>query len=256
MAKKQPKEIESNPTGFRPSDQLSAVMATLTPKQRAAIPRLVERDLAGGSKEDLFKGADKICHRSVYFENWVKHPVFVAALNLALAEARPAVMQGVVSDTVDQLRRLAPLAASDLERQIIGDQHALDALMRVASNGKRPNEERFAAVQSMGSIGTRMSTDLLILLLDDADPGVRQRAAEALGHSAAGLNASRRLADTAVLDRADQDTANKGGAEQGETIEEMGARRWEAIAPLLAQMQREDSREASDETVSSPAVSG
>jgi hypothetical protein len=250
MTKKPPEKIEPTPTGFRPSDHLNAVLATLTPKQRAAIPRLVERDLTGGTKEDLLKGPNKICHRSVYFENWVKNPVFVAALNLALAEARPQVMQSVVTDTVDQLRRLAPLAAGDLERQIVGDDHALAALMRVAQNGKRPNEERHAAIQSMGSIGTRHATDLLILLLDDADPTIRQRAAEALGHSAAGLNASRRLADTAVLDRADKETANKGGDAQGaEDIEEIGARRWQQIAPLLAQMQE------SDATFAPPAVS-
>jgi HEAT repeat protein len=222
----------------------------LTPKQRAAIPRLVERDLAGGSKEDLFKGDGKICHRSVYFENWVHNPVFVAALNLALAEARPAVMQSVVIDAVTMLQRLAPLAASDLERQIIGDDYALDALMRVAQNGKRPTDERLAAIVSMARIGTRRATDLLILLLDDADPNIRQSAAESIGLSAAGLNASRRLADTAVLDRADPETANKGGTEQGESIEEIGTRRWELIAPLLAQMQ-----EAANETVAAPAIS-
>jgi HEAT repeat protein len=133
------------------------------------------------------------------------------------------------------------LAAGDLERQIIGDDHALDALMRVAQNGKRPNEERHAAINSMGSIGTRRATDLLILLLDDADPSIRQRGAEALGRSAAGLNASRRLADTAVLDRADKETANKGGdGPSTEEIDEIGARRWREIAPLLAQMQESD----------------
>ncbi len=247
--KSKPEKIESNPTSFRPSDQLNAVLATLTPKQRAAIPRLVECDLAGQSKEVLFSGDNKICHRSVYFENWVKNPVFVAALNLALAEARPAVMEKVVVDTVARLQEIAPLAANDLERQIIGDDHALDALMRVAQNGKRPNEERHAAIHSMGSIGTRRATDLLILLLDDGDPTIRQRAAEAIGQSAAGLNASRRLADTAVLDRASPDTANKGSDGQGEDIDELGARRWKQIAPLLAQMQ-----EASDATIAAPAI--
>jgi hypothetical protein len=253
MAKQRnkPEEIEQNPTSFRPSDQLSQVLATLTPKQRAAIPRLVECDLAGQSKEALFNGKDKICHRSVYFGNWVKNPVFIAALSLALAEARPAVMEKVVTDTVARLQEIAPLAANDLERQIIGDDHALDALMRVAQNSKRPQEERNAAIQSMGSIGTRRATDLLILLLDDADPGVRQRAAEGIGHSAAGLNASRRLADTAVLDRASADTANKGADGQGEDIDEIGARRWKDIAPLLAQMQ-----EAGDELIAAPAIPG
>lgn len=235
--KKQPEEIESNPTSFRPSDQLGQVLAALTPKQRAAIPRLVECDLAGQSKEALFAGPQKICHRSVYFENWVKNPLFIAALNLALAEARPAVMEQVVVDTVKRLQEIAPLAADDLQRQIIGDDHALDALMRVARNGTRPTEERYASILSMGAIGTRRATDLLILLLDDGDPGVRQRAAEAIGRSAAGLNASRRLADTAVLDRASPDTANKGGEGQGEDIDEIGRRRWEQIAPLLAQME-------------------
>lgn len=233
------KKTESNPTRFRPSDELSAVLATLTPKQRAAIPRLVECDLAGASKEALFSGPNKICHRSVFYENWVKNPIFVAALKLALAEARPAVMERVVGDTVTRLQEIAPLAAADLERQIIGDDHALDALMRVAQNQKRPNDERIAAIQSMARIGTRRGTDLLILMLDDADPDIRRTCADQIGLSAAGLNATRRLADTAVLDRASADTANKGGDGQGEDIDEVGARRWQQVAPLLAQLQEE-----------------
>lgn len=205
------RKIESNPTSFRPSSGLGQVLDALTPKQRAAIPRLVERDLVGASKEDLFKGASKICHRSVYFGNWVKNPIFTAALNMALLEARAATMESVVVDTVDQLRRIAPKAAADLERQIVGDDHALDALMRVANNGKRPVDERVAALISMGVIGTRRATDLLMLLLDDGDPTIRKEAAGAIGVSATGRDTARRLAAVAVLDRADRATANKGG---------------------------------------------
>lgn len=234
--KKAAEKIESNPYTFRPSDHLSRVLATLTPKQRAAIPRMVEADLMGLGREELFKGDRKICHRSVYFENWSKNPVFVAALELALAEARPALMQNVVQDTVARLKQIAPLAANDLERQIIGDEQAVLALNRVASNGKRPIDERVAAVGSLGLIGTAPTTLVLIGLLDDGVPEIRKAAAEALGRSAIGTDVQRRMADIAVLDRADKETANKGGAPD-EDIEDVGRRRWEQIAPLLKQLE-------------------
>jgi hypothetical protein len=234
------KEIESNPTSFRPSDQLNAVLATLTPKQRAAIPRLVECDLSGQSKEALFSGENKICHRSVYFENWITNKVFVAALNLALAEARPAMIQSVVTDTVERLRQIAPLAANDLERQITGDAHALGMLSRVAQNSKRPVDERTAAVMSMGLIGTRNATDLLLLLIEDADPTVRKAAVEAIGKSATGLDTQRRMADVAVLDRAAPETASKAGESDEIDLEEIATKRWLQIAPLLQQLGAED----------------
>lgn len=212
MAEKPTEKIESNPYTFRPSKELDAVLATLTPKQRAAIPRLVKHDLLGLGREDLFKGPNKICHRSVYFENWTKNKVFTAALALALSEARPAVVQSIVTDTVQRLKEIAPLAVDDLARQISGDAHAVQALARVATSQKRPIDERGPAIWSIAKIGTRAATDVLLPLLDDADPEIRKNAAEALGFSAAGLNVQRRLADTAVLDRADRATANKGGA--------------------------------------------
>jgi hypothetical protein len=240
MKKQQPENIESNPTSFRPSDHLNAVIATLTPKQRAAIPRLVECDLRGDSKEALFKGDNKVCHRSVFFENWSKNPVFNAALNLALAEARPAMMQNVVTDTVERLRQIAPLAANDLERQITGDAHALLMLSRVAQNSKRPVDERGAAVISMGMIGTRQATDLLLLLIEDADPIIRKAAVEAIGKSATGLDTQRRMADVAVLDRAAPETASKAGESDDFDLDEIAAKRWLQVAPLLQQLGAED----------------
>jgi len=214
MMKKAPEEIESKYTIFTPSAGLSALLNKLTPLQRRAIPLLVSYDLQGKPLEALFdkKNPDRICNRSLFQRVWKKNQVFMTAWQLAKSEARTSATANVVTDTVQRLRQIAPLAANDLERQIIGDAHAVHALERVAKNSKRPLDERSVAVEALGKIGTRATTDVLLTLIDDADPTIRKIATECLGDSAAGLNVQRRLADAAVLDRADRMTANKGGA--------------------------------------------
>lgn len=206
-------KIESNHTIFTPSDALSALLVQLTAKQRRAVPLIVSYDLQGKPLEALFDKAnpDRICNRSLFQRVWKKKKVFMAALDLAKSEARAAATASVVVDTVQRLRQIAPLAADDLERQIIGDVHAVSALARVAGNAKRPVDERKAAIHSLSMLGTRAATDELLRLIDDADPDIRKEAAESIGRCAAGLDTQRRLADVAVLDRADRMTANKGG---------------------------------------------
>lgn len=211
---KQPEKIETKYTTFTPSTALATLLNQLTPKQRRAVPILVAYDLQGRPIEALFDAhnPDRICNRSLYHREWKKNKTFVAALELARSEARTVATANVVIDTVQRLRQIAPLAANDLERQIVGDAHAVQALERVAMNGKRPLDERVSAIESLGTIGTRETTDVLLKLVDNADAEIRKCATLALGKSAAGLNVQRRLADVAVLDRADRMTANKGGA--------------------------------------------
>jgi hypothetical protein len=212
--KNQPEEIESKYTIFTPSAALSMLLNQLTPLQRRAVPLIVSYDLQGKPLEALFDKAnpDRICNRSLYQRVWKKKKVFVTALDLARSEARTTATANVVIDTVQRLRQIAPLAANDLERQIVGDEYAVQALKRVAGNGKRPLDERGAAIEALGKIGTRATTDVLLKLINNADPEVRKVAALQLGVSASGLNTQRRMADVAVLDRADRMTANKGGA--------------------------------------------
>lgn len=207
------KEVEAKYTIFTPSAALSGLLNQLTPLQRRAVPLIVSYDLQGRPLEALFDKAnpDRICNRSLYQRVWKKKKFFMAALEMARSEARTVATANVVIDTVQRLRQIAPLAANDLERQITGDEYAVEALERVASNSKRPVDERGAAIEALGKIGTRKTTDVLIALIDNADPEVRKAAALQLGASAVGLNVQRRLADVAVLDRADRMTANKGG---------------------------------------------
>lgn len=214
MTKKRPEEIEKNYTTFQPSAALSSLLSQLTPLQRRAVPIIVSYDLESKPIESLFDRAnpDRICNRSLFHRQWKQNKVFVAALELAKSEARTTATANVVIDTVQRLRQIAPLAANDLERQIVGDAHAVKTLERLAKNSKRPMDERVAAVEALGKIGTAATTDVLLTLVDDADPTIRKGATECLGNSAAGLNVQRRLADVAVLDRADRMTANKGGA--------------------------------------------
>lgn len=214
MDKQQPEGIEKKYTTFTPSAGLTALLNQLTPKQRRAVPILVAYDLRGWPIEQLFDpdNPDRVCNRSLYHREWKKNKTFVAALEMAKSEGRTVATANVVIDTVQRLREIAPLAANDLERQITGDAHAVQALERVAKNSKRPVDERVAAIDALGKIGTRSTTDVLLGLIDDGDAMIRKAATECLGSSAAGLNVQRRLADVAILDRADRMTANKGGA--------------------------------------------
>lgn len=216
MKSNSPEKIEQKYTIFTPSAGLSGLLNNLTPKQRRAVPLIVSYDLQGKPLEALFdrKNPDCICNRSLFQRVWKKNKVFMAALDMARSEGRTLATANVVMDTVDRLRQIAPLAANDLERQITGDAHALVVLSRLAQNSKRPVDERVAAVISMGMIGTRTSTDLLLLLIEDADPTIRKAAVEAIGKSATGLDTQRRMADIAVLDRAAPETADKANGPQ------------------------------------------
>jgi hypothetical protein len=198
-------------TGLQSSDELSAKLAKLSPAQAAAVPRIVAAELAGSSVESLFNGPHKICSRSTYYRQrgWVHKAEFQAVLEQARREIRNQNLLGMVNDAISELKATTPLAARDLRRQIVGDQAAIDALLAVVLERKKSVEERNAAVRSLAVIATPQATDALLALLSDANKEVRLVVIEALGISAAGTNVQRRLADIAVLDRADKLTASK-----------------------------------------------
>lgn len=239
--KKQPEEVKVFATGLQPSSALQSLFAALSPSQVSGIIRIVEAELAGRSIESLFHGPDKICNRSTYYraKGWSSKSTFVEALTLARKEIRSQRLSSAVDEAIEELKLATPAAARDLRRQVTGDERAVMALVECAQNSAVETEMRQAAVNSIGAIGTPRATEMLIDLLQTVDLlELKIAILTALGKAGAGLDTQRRMADVAVLDRADKKTADKG-TESEVDLEEIGARRWEQIAPLLAQMHEE-----------------
>jgi len=215
---------QASDTGLQPGEELKAKLAKLSPAQAAAVGRIVAAELAGRSVESLFDGPHKICSRSTYYRRrgWVHKAEFQAALEQARREIRDQNLLGVVNDAIAELKATTPLAARDLRRQIVGDQAAVDALLAVVLDRKKAVDERSAAVRSLATISTTQATQALLGLLNETNKDVRLVVIEALGSSAIGTNVQRRLADIAVLDRADKLTASKVKT-QDELDAEIGA---------------------------------
>jgi hypothetical protein len=257
MAKIQPEEIKAFATGLQPSAALQSLFTELSPSQVAGIVRIVEAELAGRSIESLFHGEDKICNRSTYYraKGWLSKRAFHDALALARKEIRSQRLSSAVDDAIEELKLATPAAARDLRRQVTGDESAIVALLECAQNVQLEAPAREAAVNSLGAIGTPRATEMLIGLLRQADiGGLRVPILIAIGRAGAGLDAQRRMADIAVLDRADKQTADKGN-ESDADIEEIGARRWAQVAPLLMQMRDESRQEEAGDMVTPTPIS-
>jgi len=195
---------------FEPSPELAELLARLSSTQAGGVIRIAHAELAGQSIESLFEGAGKVCARTTYYRKrgWVHNPKFQAALEQARREIRKLHLAGAVNDALEELKLTTPLAARDLRRQIAGDEAVIDALSAIAADRQKKREERVAAIDSLAQVGTPRATSALLALLHD--PEVRLNAIRAIGPAAAGANGPRRLADVAVLDRADKSTASKG----------------------------------------------
>ncbi len=197
--------------GFDPSSDLAELLSRLSPAQAQAVIRIAEAELSGQSVESLFEGTRKICSRTTYYRKrgWVHKPEFQAALSQARREMRNLRLAGVVGDAIAELKLATPLAAADLRRQIAGDEIAIDALAAILADHKKSADERIAAVHSLAQIGTPRATQALVGALHDGNDKVRVAVIDAVGSAASGVNGPRRMADVAVLDRADKATASK-----------------------------------------------
>lgn len=218
-------ELQPAPSsGLQPSDELKGWLAKLSPAQAKGIIRIVEAEMAGETVESLLRGTRKICSRSTFYRErgWWHNRKFRAALDLARKEIRAKTMTSALDEAIDELKRTTPLAARDLRRQIVGDEPAIDALMAVIKDKKASKEnvdERSMAVFSLSQIGTPRATQALLELMSEKNTEVRMAVIKAIGTSAAGVNVQRRLADIAVLDRADKMTASKGATIPAEELD-------------------------------------
>ena len=180
------------------SDDLLLKMSRLTPRQREAIPRLVRALADGRTMRDLLRGPDRICCWSTYYKpsrGWYHNVAFREALEQARREYDAARLKTAVEEAAATLRRTTPLAARVLEQEIVKGLRALELEV--------PDEECTFEERS------------LRLLARVAEGAVQLRALEALSKIRGAERGRGLKAATAVLDRADIETAVKsaGGAE-------------------------------------------
>lgn len=174
---------------FTFSAELRELMSELTPKQRAAIPRLV-RVGHGETYRSLLRGPDKICAVRTFYHRprgWWHQPAFRAALAQAQKEFDALQLETAVEEAAERLRRAAPTAVELAE-----------AVVLAALRGCEADGEQVTSLSRLQA------------LMEDAKrEGDQIRAASAL--MGRGLQAA-----LSILDRADIETAVKGagGAEE------------------------------------------
>lgn len=180
------------------SDDLLDKLSALTARQREAIPRLVRALADGRTMRELLRGPDRICCWSTYYKpgrGWYHNEAFREALEQARREYDAARLKTAVEEAAATLRRTTPLAARVLEQEIVRGLRSLDADV--------PDDECTFEERS------------LRLLARVAEGAVQLRALEALSKIRGAERGRGLKAATAVLDRADIETAVKsaGGAE-------------------------------------------
>ena len=181
------------------SDDLLLKMSRLTARQREAIPRLVRALADGSTMRALLRGPDRICCWSTYYKpgrGWYHNEAFREVLEQARREYDAARLKTAVEEAAATLRRTTPLAARVLEQEIVRGLRSLELEV--------PDEEC-----------TFEERSLRCLARVTADGPLQVRALEALSKMRAAERGRGLKAATAVLDRADIETAVKsaGGAE-------------------------------------------
>ncbi len=177
---------------FEFSARLQTLMSQLTPKQRAAIPRLMEVG-RGVSYRSLLRGPDKICAVRTFYHRprgWWHQPAFRAALALARKEFDAVQLETVVEDAAARLRRAAPTAVEMAEAVVLAALRGCD---------REPDDEQAGA-------GRVTSLSKLQTLMQSAErQGDQIRAASVL--TGRGLQAA-----LSILDRAGLETAVKAAS--------------------------------------------
>ena len=108
-------------------EELWGLLAELTAKQRAAIPRIVEHVGEGGSLTSLLrtsknKGPHTICAWNTYYRRprgWHHQERFRAALERAQREYDEARLRTAVEEAAERLRRAAPSAVELAEAVVV-----------------------------------------------------------------------------------------------------------------------------------------
>ncbi len=186
------------------SEELLALMETLTPKQRAAVPRIAAQRSTGESLRSLLTGAGKICTWTTYYRKprgWHHQERFQRAVDLAEKEYRKALLDHGVDEAVAGMRRLVFVAVEGLADEV----HA---------------GRRYARGLEKDELGMA-ERGLMLLTETGAKEGVRLQALTQLARIAGDQRNRSLRAYFGVLDRADIKTAIKGADRGDEELMEL-----------------------------------
>ena len=119
------------------SDDLLTLLGRLTPRQRQAVVRIVEAELAGVPLRALLEGPNRICTKTTYYRTsprpgWHHQARFREALAMARRDAAGHRLATALEEAIEELTLAAPEAARELRRQVRGDLAAVQALASAA----------------------------------------------------------------------------------------------------------------------------
>jgi len=200
------------------SDELLTLLGRLTPRQRQAVVRIVEAELAGVPLRALLEGPNRICTKTTYYRTsprpgWHHQARFREALAMARRDAAGHRLATALEEAIEELTLAAPEAARELRRQVRGDLAAVQALASALGRAEDPGE-RLAVIRALALTDLPAALPILTAILEvEEDEEARSLILGGIVRIAAGLNADRRKAAESILDRADMSTASKGSSE-------------------------------------------
>jgi hypothetical protein len=195
------------------SDELQAVLSSLSAQQVAGVLRIVQAEIEGKTLSSLLDCPGQICTSTTYYgsgknKGWRGKPDFTHALALARRDIRKWMLENGVGEALTILAGTAPQAARALRQQVVGDEEALGVLIGLLAS--EDGELRSLAAVELGDSGLPAAVPALkAALAVEADKGIRVALLAALGRIAGLRDGDRRLAAAGVLDRADVKTAAK-----------------------------------------------
>ena len=207
------------------SDELKEVTFQLTGQQWAGIIKIVQAELDGRTLNSLLLSPDRPCTKTTYYgrwskkkrgtksnPGWVDNAYFVQALAWARRDYRSWLMEQGTSEAMQVLAKAAAPSARELERQVVGDVAAIEALGRQLDRAVEAGREGhiIKLAQALGASQLSEALPALVRALDH-EWGAETTAAliGAVGNIASPLDADRQKASTAILDRAGEATAAK-----------------------------------------------
>ena len=206
------------------SDELRELSPHLTGQQWAGVIKIVKAELAGRSLTSLLISPDRPCATSTYYGRWSKkkkgtksqggwidNPNFTQALEWARRDYRSWLMESGTSEAMLSLSQAAAPSARELERQVVGDLVAVEALSQAMDIAiKQGDDLQVAQVARMlGDTQLSQALPALVRALEhEWEPETYGLLVEAMGRIASPLNVDRRKAAMGILDRLD-DTATR-----------------------------------------------
>ncbi|HUW14884.1 MAG TPA: hypothetical protein VM537_34510 [Anaerolineae bacterium] len=207
------------------SDELREITPHLTGQQWAGIMQIVQAELDGKTQTSVLRSENAPCNYSTFYgrwkkgsgktkksqKGWVDNLYFVQALAWARRDYRSWLMEKGTAEAMQVLSRAAAPSARELERQVVGDQAAVEVLSQQLDQAvEKKNEFQITKLaQALGASQLSDALPALVRALDhEWEPETQAALFEAVGSIASPLNVDRQKAGMGILDRLD-DTAVK-----------------------------------------------